>query len=89
LSDSGHVDCARAAKIAVYAIKGVELFDPHVGGKTSVKVLKTKSNKLQIADIPCPRELERAKEKMEDILKRMGSQIGNLVAPPRRGKHGA
>jgi 20S proteasome alpha/beta subunit len=79
LEQSDQVACDRGAKIAVYAIKGVELFDPHVGGKTSVKILRHASNKLNIEDFRCPRELEKAKEKMETALKHMAPEIEGLV----------
>jgi hypothetical protein len=88
LEQSNQVTCDRGAKIAVYAIKGVELFDPHVGGKTSVKILKSASNKLSIEDFKCPRELDKAKEKMESALKHMAPEIEGLVGLPKKKRKG-
>jgi len=86
LEDSDHVTADRGAKIAIYAIKGVELFDPHVGGRTSVKILRHASNKLTIEDFRCPRDLEKAKERMQGALERMAPQIEGLVGLPKRKK---
>jgi 20S proteasome alpha/beta subunit len=78
LSEKKKINCARGAALAVYAIKGVELIDPHVGGQPSVRMLRAASNKLQVEDCSIG-DLKKAKEKMEKVLKKFGSDIESLV----------
>jgi len=79
---------ADAVKLVCYTIKGVEIMDPNVGGETRVCSLewaapgkksgegkKQLSVKLQDAKL-LPKA---AKEKMEDVLNKVGSDMRKIV----------
>lgn len=83
------LDTQRAGRLATYAVSGVELMDPNVGGKTSVKILKMDNNNLEIKDFPSSQRPQKPKEKMEQVLKSIGGQIEKLIVKSKvvGGKH--
>lgn len=74
------LDCNTASRLAVYAIKGVELMDPNVGGDPSVLEMKVGAKgRIQCSGVPSDRLPSDAKEKMRDVLTNMSSSIAQLL----------
>ncbi len=68
----------RVGELSVYAVNGVALMDPHVGGEANVKLLTLdKDGKLTISDLankpPSPTE------RMEQVLKDIGKSVSTLA----------
>ena len=79
LSKKGILGVEDVARLASYAIKGVEIMDPFVGGDTQIKTLSIKNDKLQIKTFPKKKIPKRAREEMEDILEKMAANMHNLA----------
>lgn len=77
----------RAGELAVYAIKGVELMDPNVGGDANVKIITLKQGKLSIADLPEENKPQKPREKMEGVLQNISRGVEELVIG-KEEKHG-
>jgi 20S proteasome alpha/beta subunit len=73
------LDVAKAARLAIYSIRGVELIDPNVGGHTNVKILKMANDHLHITDCQPNKRPPNPKGKMEKVLKNIGNQLEQLV----------
>jgi len=72
--------CAESAgRAAAYAIKGVELMDPNVAGDTNIMVISFKDSQPAYEDFPKESRPEKARETMEQLLRRIGSEIEQLV----------
>lgn len=82
--DSNDISVNDASCLAVYAIKGVEIMDPYVGGKTNVCILKKKSGKLGIKPLAKSKNPKNAKDKMEKVFKKIGDNMRSLL--PRNKK---
>lgn len=80
------VNVNRAAEIAIYAIKGVELMDPNVGGETNVKTISLRDRKLSIKDLPKDGRPREPRKKMEQVLQHLGKGIEELVEK-KEGKY--
>lgn len=82
------IEMKHAARLAVYAIKGVELMDPHVGGDTNVAIITaTKEGKLSINILPNDKLPAKALNTMEDVLGRVAGLVEEEVAKGERS-HG-
>ena len=67
-------------KLLTYAIKGVEIMDPNVGGNTSVCTLKKDaSGQLEIKRLDSKNLPINAKERMENVLKRIGTDMRKIL----------
>lgn len=75
-----------AIRLICYAIKGVEIMDPHVGGDTRVSVLRMSNGKLVISGLDDNKVPTGAKEKMEEVLKQIGVDMRNLISKPTKKK---
>lgn len=73
------IDTIQGGKLAIYAVKGVELMDPNVGGQTNVVILTSQNGKLQINDFPAEHRPTAAKETMERVLGKLGASIQSLL----------
>ena len=73
------VTMSRAAELAIFAIKGVELMDPNVGGETNVKTLTLKENELLIKDFPKNKRPKDPRKEMEQVLQHLSKGIEELV----------
>lgn len=82
------VDTALASRLAVYAVKGVELMDPNVGGPTNVVRLNMDNGNLKIEALPTRQMPKGAKDEMEGILLRMSEDIGKLAGELSSKKKG-
>lgn len=79
IPDPLKITIKEAAPLSVYAIKGVEIMDPFVGGRTSVKILSIVNNKLKVASFPKSKIPKNAQKKMELVLSEMGDNMRSLV----------
>lgn len=79
MPDPAKVTVEEAACLAVYAIKGVEIMDPYVGGDTSVCTLQMSNKELKVKSYPKSRMPKKAKEKMEKVLRQMGENMRSLI----------
>lgn len=73
------IKVARAAELAIYAVKGVELMDPNVGGDTNIRIMTLKNGKLAIKDLPKKQRPRQPAQKMEKVLQHLGKGIEQLV----------
>jgi len=73
------IDTKTAGRLAIYAIKGVELMDPNVGGNTNVLVLSQNQGNVQINEFPDEHRPEDPREMMEKVLGRIGKSIEELL----------
>lgn len=73
------VKVSRAAELAIYAVKGVELMDPNVGGDTNVKIITLKEGKLAIKSLLKRERPKEPRHKMEKVLQHLGKGIEELV----------
>lgn len=78
----------RAGQLAIYAIKGVELMDPNVGGDANIKLITLKDGVLTIVDLPTENRPKDPKQKMEGVLQKISKEIEELVIgkEEKRGK---
>ena len=75
------IDVKQAARLAVYTIKGVGLMDPNVGGDTNVTIITTgKQGGVDINVLPNDKLPGDASATMEDVLKRIGASIKEVVS---------
>lgn len=75
------ISVARGGELAIYAIKGVELMDPNVGGDANVKIVTLKKDKsLSIADLSKKNIPDTPREKMQQVLQDISKHIEQLVA---------
>lgn len=80
ISGEEEIDIAKAGKLATYAIKGVELMDPNVGGDASIKVLTQSGNgEIKIQPYPEDKRPSNPKEEMQSVLMELSSELENLV----------
>jgi len=79
------IGVSRAAELAVYVVKGVELMDPNVGGDVNVRIITAKDRRLDIAQLA--RYPAEPRETMEQVLQSISAGIGHLVVRRER-KHG-
>lgn len=79
IPDVTKVTVEEAARLAVYAIKGVEIMDPYVGGKTSLRILRMSGNELKILAFAKSKMPKKAKDKMEKVLNKMGNNMRSLI----------
>jgi len=79
ISSPTTVTVDEAACLAVYAIKGVEIMDPYVGGDTRVRTLKMKGGKLEIEEFAEALRPTNPKEAMERVLQEMGDSLRSSV----------
>ncbi len=70
-----------AARLSVFAVKGVEIMDPNVGGDTNVLILKMKDGPLLIEPFPSDEISDIAWEKMKSVLAKMGKNMRDLLEP--------
>jgi 20S proteasome alpha/beta subunit len=70
---------ADAVRLVSFAIKGVEIMDPHVGGDTRVCTMQMIKDKLTIVPISSNDLPAEAKEKMEGVLRKIGTDMRELV----------
>lgn len=69
-----------AERLAVYAIKGVELMDPNVGGPVNIETLKLTEEGVDItAKTAENAPQERAKDEMDKVLRSLSEGIEGLV----------
>jgi len=68
-----------AERLSVYAIKGVELMDPNVGGDVSILTLKLAKKQLVCSEVSTAGKNETAKEKMQAVLEKLSKSIEGLV----------
>ncbi|MFQ5925441.1 MAG: hypothetical protein ACE5IE_05535, partial [Dehalococcoidia bacterium] len=73
------ISVLRAGELAIYAIKGVELMDPNVGGHANVKIITLKDGELNIADLPTENRPNEPREKMKEVLQNISKGIEELV----------
>jgi len=83
IQDPSGVTVDEAAPLAVYAIKGVEIMDPYVGGDTGVILLRMKDGKLRIEKLPQNKIPKNAYQRMEDVLKKMGNDMRGVIDKPK------
>jgi len=70
----------QAARLAVYAVKGVELMDPNVGGPVNIQTLKMDGDHLKIEGITAEADPQaRAHDEMEKVLSKLADHIEELV----------
>ena len=69
----------RIGCLASYAIKGVEIMDPYVGGETSCITLQMTSEQLKIKHFAKSKIPKNAKKKMEEILNNIGKTMHGLI----------
>jgi 20S proteasome alpha/beta subunit len=74
----------RAGELAIYAIKGVELMDPNVGGETNVKLVTLDKNRLSIKDLPDDNKPKDPRGRMEGVLQNISKGIEELVGKEER-----
>lgn len=79
------IDTTRASRLACYAVKGVELMDPNVGGEANVATVKMGKGRLKIEIVPPDKHPDNPRDKMEHVLKRISQQIEALVVKPDAG----
>jgi len=79
ISGENTIDTDRAGRLATYAIKGVELMDPNVGGDTSIKVLTQDDGEIQIEPYPDEKKPDNPKEEVENVLMEIDNGLENLV----------
>lgn len=79
IPDLPQITVEDTACLATYAIKGVGIMDPYVGGKTNTSILKMARNELKIKSFPKSKMPKRAEQKMEKVLKQMGDNMRSLV----------
>ncbi len=87
IPDPANTKADDAACLSVYAIKGVEIMDPYVGGKTNVYILKIVENKtekkiekkLEIKSLQPSKAPKNAKKKMDDVLQQIGGNMRRLI----------
>lgn len=74
------ISVLRAGELAMYAIKGVELMDPNVGGDTNVKIVTLNRKKgLCVEDLPDSNKPKDPRGKMEIVLQSISKGIEELV----------
>lgn len=75
-----------ASRLAVYAIKGVELMDPFVAGDTNIMTVKMSANKKSLIAklVPQTKIPNRAKNDMEKVLKNISTEIGKVIVPRKK-----
>lgn len=73
------ITVGRAGELAIYAVKGVELIDPNVGGDANVQIITLKNGKMNIADLPQDNRPKEPREKMEEVLQNISKGIEGLV----------
>lgn len=73
------VSVLRAGELAIYAIKGVELMDPNVGGEVNVKLITFNKNHLYIKDLPDGNKPKDPRGKMDGVLQNISRGIEELV----------
>ncbi len=67
-------------RLVTYAIKGVEIMDPNVGGDTRVCTLKFSGDKLKPVHVASASLPKDAKNRMEEVLKKISTDLRELVA---------
>lgn len=77
--DLDQVSTDEAACLSVYAIKGVEIMDHHVGGKTNVMILRVKDGNLVTEHLTPDQVSDKAKDEIEDVLRQMGNNLRELI----------
>ena len=82
IPDFANTTTEQTACLVTYAIKGVDLMDPFVGGKTNVSVLKMAEDELLIDEFPEEKMPKNAQQEMEEILERMTSDMRSLADLP-------
>jgi 20S proteasome alpha/beta subunit len=65
--------------LACHAIKGVEIMDPNVGGETRVCALRLDNGKLSVNRQPETALPKGAKDRMENVLKKMSTDMRKVV----------
>jgi len=75
-----NINVLRAGELATYAIKGVELMDPNVGGEANVKTVTFNKNKLIIDDLPESNKPKDPMGRMEGVLQNISKGIEELVS---------
>jgi 20S proteasome alpha/beta subunit len=78
------IDTIRAGQLAEYAVSGVEVMDPNVGGETNIMVLALKNGKLTSEVFPKDKRPPNPKEKMEEVLRKISSNIEDLVLKEKK-----
>jgi hypothetical protein len=78
------IDTIRAGQLAEYAIKGVEVMDPNVGGDTNIAIIKIENKKLVFSEFPQDERPPKPKEKMEGVLQRISHNIEELVTKEKK-----
>ncbi len=86
LSRADDLQTKDAARICVYAIKGVEIMDPHVGGDANVHILKMNGDRLEVEDFSSSEISDGAWEKMKMVLAQMGQSMQKLTGSTGRTK---
>lgn len=75
------VNTSQAADLAVYAIKGVELMDPNVGGPVNIEILKMDGEELNCTGSKAEVDAaaESVKQRVDQLLQEFGEHIGEVV----------
>jgi 20S proteasome alpha/beta subunit len=79
IPDLAKTDLQEGACLASYAIKGVEIMDPYVGGETNISTLAVVNDALRIKRFPKSKMPKHARAKMETVLAGMAESMRSLV----------
>lgn len=79
LPDRPQVTVDEAGSLAVYAIKGVEIMDPYVGGDTQLRKLYATSKGIRVGTFAKSKLPKKAKSQMERLLNKMGADMRSLL----------
>ncbi len=79
LSDEKRCCISEAVPLSVYAVKGVEMMDPNVGGKTNVLVMKMDNDSLNIQQFPTGDISDKATQVMKDVLAKLNAAMREQI----------
>lgn len=88
IPDPNKVTVDEAVRLTCYAIKGVEIMDPNVGGDTHVCTLKLSKGELVIGHQAQDRVPKDAKNEMEAVLTKVGNDMRKFVSKGRKKGRG-
>lgn len=81
IPDLKDVTVEEAARLAAYAIKGVDIMEPYVGGDTSISMLILVIDELKITAFPKSKMPKRPMQTMETVLQEMANSMRGLAFP--------
>ena len=79
IPDLARIGVREGACLASYAVKGVEIMDPYVGGETNICTLTMDDNHLRIKRFPKSQMPKKARPAMEKVLGDMAKSMRSLV----------